>query len=271
MDRGSQNSRVRRPAVADLFYPGDASTLRATVRQLLGASATDYQLPASTKALIVPHAGYAYSGPVAAAAYAQLAARRRQIARVVIIGPSHQAYFHGIALPEADVFSTPLGDIPIDAASKAKLVARGDVHVDDSPHAQEHCIEVQLPFLQTVLDDFTLVPLLVGVATPDHVASVLAEVWGGAETLVLASSDLSHYHGYASAQQRDSRTAAAILARHSDLSGDEACGAAAINGLLLRARTLDLAVDEVLRLNSGDTSGDRTRVVGYGAYALHEA
>ncbi|MFI4889161.1 MAG: AmmeMemoRadiSam system protein B [Steroidobacterales bacterium] len=272
----SANTRVRQPAVAGLFYPQEEAQLRAEVRQLLKEGPARAHAPGgpsrpNAKALIVPHAGYVYSGSVAAAAYAQLAARRADISRVVLIGPSHRIYFRGIALPEAAAFSTPLGSIRVDAAARAALVARGDVLVSDEPHALEHCLEVQLPFLQVLLEDFTIVPLVVGVASPQHVSGVLAEVWGGPETLVLASSDLSHYHSYAAAQQLDQQTAAAILARRNDLDGEQACGAAAINGLLTRAQQLDLQVQELARLNSGDTAGDRARVVGYGAYALFDA
>jgi len=265
------NARVREPAVAGLFYPAEASELRAAVGELLAGPVAADPRAATAKALIVPHAGYAYSGPVAAAAYAQIAVRRRRISQVVVIGPSHRAHFRGIALPESDAFSTPLGEIRIDAAGKAKLRARGDVIISDAPHDLEHCIEVQLPFLQTVLDDFTLLPLVAGQASAAYVASVLEDVWGGPETLILASSDLSHYHSYAVAQRLDGQTAAAILARRTDLTGEAACGAVAINGLLARARDLGLVVEEIARLNSGDTAGDRTRVVGYGAFAIHDA
>ncbi|HXQ31097.1 MAG TPA: AmmeMemoRadiSam system protein B [Steroidobacteraceae bacterium] len=271
MGRHPPNARVREPAVAGAFYPAAASDLRAALAALLGHASADAHPAPPAKALIVPHAGYVYSGSVAAAAYVRLVTRRSEISKVVIIGPSHRAYFQGIALPEADAFATPLGEIRIDVAGKARLAARGDVLVSDAPHELEHCIEVQLPFLQTVLDEFTLIPLLAGVASPQYVASVLTDVWGGPETLVLASSDLSHYHPYGSAQQLDAQTAAAIVARHSRLSGEQACGAVAINGLMARARELGLAVDEIAHLNSGDTSGDRARVVGYGAFALHDA
>lgn len=271
MGRISANSSVREPAVAGAFYPGSAADLRAAVAALLEHASAEMGSAPPAKALIVPHAGYVYSGPVAAAAYARLASRRSEISKVVVIGPSHRAYFHGIALPAADAFATPLGEIRIDAAARAKLAARGDVLVSDRPHQLEHCIEVQLPFLQVVLDEFTLIPLLAGMASPEYVASVLTDVWGGPETLVLASSDLSHYHPYGSAQQLDARTAAAIIARETHLSGEQACGAVAINGLMARARQLGLAVDEIARLNSGDTSGDRSRVVGYGAFAVHDA
>ena len=271
MERTPTNASVREPAVAGRFYPRDPALLRATIARLFERNVADFRALPMAKALIVPHAGYQYSGSVAAAAYAGIAARRREICKVVVIAPSHHEYYHGIAVPQADVFSTPLGDIRIDAEGKANLLARGDVRVSDAPHALEHCIEVQLPFLQTVLADFALLPLLAGVASPEYVASVLALVWGGRETLVLASSDLSHYHAYESAQRLDAQTAAAIRARQTDLTDAQACGAVAINGLMLRARELDLVVDEIARSNSGDTAGDRSRVVGYGAFAVHEA
>ncbi|HXQ63737.1 MAG TPA: AmmeMemoRadiSam system protein B [Steroidobacteraceae bacterium] len=262
---------MREPAVAGTFYPGTASTLRAALATLLQHASAAQRPAPPAKALIVPHAGYVYSGTVAAAAYAPLVTRRSEISKVVVIGPSHRAYFHGIAIPEAEAFATPLGQIRIDVAGKAKLAGRGDVLVADGPHELEHCIEVQLPFLQAVLEEFTLIPLLAGIASAQYVASVLTDVWGGPETLVLASSDLSHYHPYDAARQLDAQTAAAIVARQTRLSGEQACGAVAINGLLARARELGLAVDEIARLNSGDTAGDRTRVVGYGAFAVHGA
>lgn len=270
MRRGIHNASVRPAAVAGLFYPDDASQLRdAVARHLAAAGVGD--LPAAPQAMIVPHAGYNYSGAVAAAAYSLIASRRHEIRRVVLIGPSHRVYLQGIAVPEADAFATPLGNIAIDREHKALLLAGGDVVSADAPHAQEHCLEVQLPFLQVILDDFTLLPLVVGAAAPQHVASVLASTWGSEETLVLISSDLSHYHPYEVAQRIDRATSDAILRRTTDLSGEQACGAACINGLLQLARERQLSVTEVLRLNSGDTAGDRDRVVGYGAFAIHEA
>lgn len=221
--------------------------------------------------MIVPHAGYIYSGPVAAAAYSLIARRRREIRRVVLIGPSHRVYLQGIAAPQMDAFATPLGKIEIDREHKKILLAGGDVVSANAPHAQEHCLEVQLPFLQVILDDFTLLPLVVGSAAPHHVAAVLASVWGGEETLVLISSDLSHYHPYEVARRIDRDTSDSILRRATDLSGEQACGAACINGLLQLARERQLNVTEIARQNSGDTAGDRDRVVGYGAFAIHEA
>lgn len=267
----SLSTSVRAPAVAGLFYPDDADELRAVVGLLLDdAPSYEAALP-RPRALIVPHAGLRYSGPVAAAAYRLLSPWRTFIRRVVMIGPSHRVPFAGIAVPQADAFATPLGEVRIDAAGRSALLARGDVSATDAPHALEHCLEVQLPFLQTVLDDFTVLPLVVGSATPEYVASVLADVWNDAHTLALASSDLSHYLPYESAQSIDSDTARAIVARRTDLSHEQACGATGVNGLLHLARQRNLHVTEIARNNSGDTSGDTARVVGYGAFAIHEA
>src|SRR5512138_108873 len=268
----SIQASVRRPAVAGMFYPSDPAELRSTVEQHLarpapGASATNV----APKALIVPHAGYVYSGSVAAAAYAQLVARRSAIRRVVLIGPSHRVYLNGIAVPQTNAFATPLGEIPIDRQSRAELLEQAGVIASDAPHELEHSLEVQLPFLQTILDDFVLLPLVAGLAAPELVAATLARAWSGEETVVLVSSDLSHYHSYAQAQYLDARTAEAIVGRRSDLRGEDACGAVPINGLSLVARERNFAIAEVSRLNSGGTAGDRARVVGYGAFALHEA
>jgi len=264
------NTRVRQAAVAGLFYPGEPSTLRSTARELIEGAAAEAQRSTPPKALIVPHAGFPYSGPVAAAAYRTIAARRAEISRVVLIGPSHRVYFHGIAVSQAGAFSTPLGDIRVDAELRTKVLAGGEVVASDVPHAAEHCLEVQLPFLQMLLGEFTILPLVAGRASAAAVARVLADAWGGPETLVLVSSDLSHYHSYASARSLDAETAAAIVARDPSLEPEQACGAVAINGLLALARERELAVVEVARLNSGDTAGDRARVVGYGAFAVHE-
>jgi AmmeMemoRadiSam system protein B len=264
------NTRVRKAAVAGMFYPGEASLLRSSIVRLLERAAVHAAALAPPKALIVPHAGYVYSGPVAAAAYARLVPLRDRISRVVLIGPSHHAYFEGIALPQAEVFSTPLGDVRVDADLRAELVEGGDVLVSDVPHTAEHCLEVQLPFLQVILKEFTILPLVAGVASPADVAAVLADVWGGDETLVLVSSDLSHYHSYQSARSIDARTVASIVARQPTLSSEQACGAVGVNGLLTLAEEMNLVVEKIAYQNSGDTAGDRTRVVGYGAFAVHE-
>jgi MEMO1 family protein len=267
MHSGTGNSSVRPPAVAGLFYPDDPLELRTMVRQYLGqARAVD--LPAPPHAYIVPHAAYVYSGSVAACCYALIAAQRNSIRRVVLIGPCHHTYLHGAALPRADVFRTPLGDIAIDSGAKQRLRIQCDVGESDVPHAMEHSLEVQLPFLQETLGDFTLLPVVLGSASAAYVSSILDQVWGGDETLVLASSDLSHYHPYERAEAIDAETSRRIRNREPVLSLDQACGAAAINGLLRAVVQRGLHVTELARLNSGDTAGDRSRVVGYGAYAV---
>jgi AmmeMemoRadiSam system protein B len=263
------NSSVRPPAVAGLFYPGDEHELRDAVSAYLAQHKTE-TTGTPPKALIVPHAGYIYSGGIAAAAYATVANLRRSIRRVVLIGPSHRVYLRGMAAPAADSFATPLGRIEIDRALKAALLQRADVVEADAPHAQEHCLEVQLPFLQTLFDDFTLLPLVLGSVAPEQVAAALEEVWGDAATLVLVSSDLSHYHPYEQARQIDAGTSASILRREPTLVGEQACGCVAINGLLYLAGQRDFAISQIARCNSGDTAGDRSRVVGYGAFAVHE-
>lgn len=263
------NTTVRPPAVAGLFYPDDAHELRDAVSGYL-RQAQPAAPPAAAKALIVPHAGFVYSAQVAAAAYALVAAQRDRIRRIVLIGPSHRVYLRGMAVPAADAFATPLGHVPIDQALKSLLLQHDAVVESDTPHAMEHCLEVQLPFLQMLFEDFTLLPLVLGSVSPAAAASVLEAGWGGEETLVLASSDLSHYHDYETACEIDSATAAAILSYDTTLSGDQACGAAGINGLLHLARQRNFPVTQIARCNSGDTAGDRRRVVGYGAFAVHE-
>jgi AmmeMemoRadiSam system protein B len=263
------NASVRDPAVAGYFYPDDAGELRAMIDSLLDAAAV-VNAPTPAYAYIVPHAGYIYSGGVAATAYAALRASTPRPRRVILIGPSHRVYLRGIAVPQADVFRTPLGEVPLDAQRKRMLVRRGDVILSDAPHALEHSLEVQLPFLQRLFEDLEILPLVVGEAAAEHIAAVLNDVFDDADTLLLASSDLSHYMEYEQAQRRDAETSARILAFASDLSGDQACGAVALNGVLTFAKGRHASIAELARLNSGDTAGDRSRVVGYGAYAIHD-
>jgi MEMO1 family protein len=260
----------RPPAVAGLFYPDDPAELREMVSAYLRRARSAPADAVPPKALIVPHAGYVYSGSIAAAAYARVAARRDKIHRVVLIGPSHRVYLRGMAVPTAETFRTPLGEIPIDAELKASLLRRDDVVEADAPHALEHSLEVQLPFLQLMFEDFTLLPLVLGSASPQQVGGALEQAWGDEATLVLVSSDLSHYHEYEAAAEIDAATSAKILRREPDLVGEEACGAVGINGLLHLARSRRLDIEEIARCNSGDTAGDKSRVVGYGAFALHE-
>lgn len=258
---------IREPAVAGLFYPADRATLQRTVNQLL-ATATPRLAP--PKALIVPHAGYVYSGPVAASGYALLAPVRAQVRRVVLLGPAHRVAFTGIALPSAATFRTPLGPVPIDRAAIAELQGLPGCRLHDQAHELEHSLEVHLPFLQQALDDFTLVPLVVGEAEPATVAAVLEQLWDGPQTLIVISSDLSHYHDYATAQVLDGATTQAIEALEpAHIGYGQACGRNPVNGLLEVARRRGLQATTVDLRNSGDTSGSRDSVVGYGTYAFH--
>ena len=262
------NASIREPAVAGYFYPADPAELEATIDALIAAVVVN--APTRSHTYIVPHAGYIYSGGVAATAYARLKEQRLPQRRIILIGPSHRVYLRGIAIPQSDVFRTPLGDVPLDLQRKRMLVKRGDVILSDAPHSLEHSLEVQLPFLQRLLEGIEILPLVVGDASPDHIASVLNEVFADAETLIIASSDLSHYLTYADAQRKDAATNERILAFADDLSGEDACGAVALNGVLTFAKQRRASIVELARLNSGDTAGDDSRVVGYGAYAIHD-
>ena len=262
---------TRPAAVAGTFYPADTAALRGAVDRLLAAVAPAPRGAPSVKALIVPHAGYVYSGPIAASAYARLAPATAGIRRVVLLGPAHRVPFRGLALPGVDQFATPLGNIAVDAGGAALARRLPQVADNALAHAGEHSLEVQLPFLQRVLGDFSLVPLVVGAATGESVAEVLDLLWGGPETLIVVSSDLSHYHPYREAQQIDSATAGTILDLAPRLDPEEACGATPVNGLLLAARRRGLVPALLDLRNSGDTAGDRRQVVGYAAFGFTEA
>ncbi len=260
---------VRPAAVAGMFYPGAPRALEASVRALLASVATP---PADgnawPKALIVPHAGYIYSGPIAASAYARLLPGRDRIRRVVLLGPVHRVPIRGLALPGADSFSTPLGTVTIDAAAVARVRSLPQVRESEAAHSLEHSLEVQLPFLQAILEDFTLVPLAVGDASAAQVAQVIEHLWGGPETLIVVSSDLSHYHPYDEATEIDRSTADEILALADTLDHEQACGATPINGFALCARRHELRPELIDLRNSGDTAGDKSRVVGYAAFVF---
>ena len=267
--QGRQSTIVRPAAVAGLFYPQDPEELRNSVRQYLAmAPAVDGPAP---KALIAPHAGYIYSGLTAAYAYASLLSRRVSITRVILLGPAHRVYVKGLALSSATHFSTPLGLIEINQDAVATLKSLHQVILSNPAHQQEHSLEVHLPFLQCLLETFTLVPLVVGEAAPAEIAEVLELLWGGLETLIVISSDLSHYHDYATARQIDSATTRAIENLQLEIIGPhQACGCMPVRGLLQVARTRRLQVKTLDMRNSGDTAGTRDRVVGYGAYAIME-
>jgi AmmeMemoRadiSam system protein B len=252
-----------------LYYPRDAEGLRSALQSLLGHDAPT--VPRLPKALVVPHAGYAYSGVVAAAAFRLLnGPAAAGIRHVVLLGPSHRVRMHGLAMPTYASFETPLGPVRVNSQARLRLRELGLAGVADAPHALEHALEVQLPFLQTLLGEFDLLPLAVGMAPPEQVARTLEAVWGGAETLVVISTDLSHYHTHAEAQTLDQQTARLILERRSDLSETQACGADSLNGLMEVARHRALRVELIDRRTSGDTAGDNQRVVGYGSFALYE-
>lgn len=259
---------IREPTVAGLFYPADASQLRHEVLSFLGAAKPDRQAGAP-KAIVAPHAGYVYSGPIAGSAYAQLCAGAAEISRIVLLGPSHRVPFTGLACSAAETFLTPLGAVPVDLEAFEAVRDLPQVRLYETPFEGEHCLEVQLPFLQLSLEDFRIVPLLVGDAGTDEVAQVIGRLWGGEETRIVISSDLSHYLDYESASTMDAETSRAIEdLRPEAIDHTRACGRNPLNGLLreakrhgLEARTLDLR-------NSGDTAGPRDQVVGYGAYAF---
>ena len=269
---------VRPAAVAGYFYPGEPKILAATVRGLLDAAPAanvpeTAAVPAGTapKAMIVPHAGYVYSGPIAATAYARLAPLRNQIKRVVLIGPAHRVALRGLAVPSCDAFDTPLGRIPVDKKAIAAIRGLPSVSVSDEAHAEEHSLEVHLPFLQAALDDFAIVPIVAGSASADEVAQVLEMLWGGPETLIVISSDLSHYLDYQAARRIDAATTQAIeRLRPADIGREQACGRIPIIGLLTLAQKHGMTCTTVDLRNSGDTAGDKTRVVGYGSYLFFE-
>ncbi len=259
---------IRQPAVAGTFYPGDARELDSTVRDFLSGAGGNGPVP---KALIAPHAGYVYSGAVAAEAYARLAPAAERITRVVLIGPCHRVAVRGLAVSGAEGFATPLGTVPVDDAARTRALELPQVRVLDDAHAEEHSLEVHLPFLQVMLGDFSIVPLVVGQASTDQVAGVLEALWGGPETLIVVSSDLSHYLDYEAARTMDGETCRAI--ERLDAAGigpEQACGRVPVAGLLALARRRGLRVATVDLRNSGDTAGTRDRVVGYGAWVFTE-
>jgi AmmeMemoRadiSam system protein B len=266
----AQSLSVRAPAVAGMFYPGANRELARNLAEMLGAAAHDAPERAVPKAIIAPHAGYIYSGPVAASVYALLAPARSRISRVVLLGPTHRVAVRGLALPGCEAFATPLGMVRMDTPSIGAIRNLPQVVVSAQAHALEHSLEVHVPFLQVVLEHFALVPLAVGEASAQEVAEVLELLWGGPETLVVVSSDLSHYLAYHDAQAVDRATAKAILALATDLSHEQACGATPVTGLAEVARRRALKPELIDLRNSGDTAGDKNRVVGYGSFAFYE-
>lgn len=266
-------SKIRPPAVAGSFYPGNAATLAAEVDAFLQEAGRRTPLTADEqppKAVIVPHAGYIYSGPVAAGAYLRLGLGKGRITRVVLLGPVHRVPVRGLALSTATSFETPLGTIPLDLNAEELIAGLPQVVMSDPAHALEHSLEVQLPFLQRVLGTFSLVPLAVGDARPEGVAEVLENLWGGPETVIVISSDLSHYLPYDTARRVDRDTVQELLNLQLLPSHDQACGATPVNGMVAAARKMGLVPRLIDLRSSGDTAGDKGRVVGYAAIALYE-
>ena len=261
-------NQIRPAAVAGAFYSSDAQILNRDLDLLLAQASKTATPDPVPKALIVPHAGYLYSGPTAALAYRRLTLGRGEITRVVLLGPAHRVAVRGLALPHVQAFATPLGQVRLDQEACARLLDLKQVVLSDASHAQEHSLEVQLPFLQKVLGDFALVPLVVGEASALEVAQVLESVWGGTETLIVISSDLSHYLPYAQAQRIDQHTCDMILNLQTGISHEQACGGTPINGLLLAAKQHGLKPELLDLRNSGDTAGTPDKVVGYAAFAF---
>ncbi|MGQ0652016.1 MAG: AmmeMemoRadiSam system protein B [Betaproteobacteria bacterium] len=262
---------ARPAAVAGMFYPGDANTLSAEVDELLGGVEQPAPRLGWPKALIVPHAGYIYSGPVAARAYDELGPGRGIVRRVVMLGPVHRVPVRGLAVPTVDAFLTPLGAIALDRQAIRAAQALPQVVASDPAHAMEHALEVQLPFLQKVLGEFSLVPFAVGAASSGQVAEVLDSLWGGPETVIVISTDLSHYHAYDEARKIDRATVERIARCATDLNHEEACGATPLNGFLQLSKQKGLSVRLLAACNSGDTAGGKGQVVGYSAFAAREA
>lgn len=258
---------IRQAAVSGQFYPGSRARLQEEVDTLLAETGTDAPCP---KVLVAPHAGYVYSGSVAAQVYARLLNGANQITRVLLLGPAHRVGFRGIAVSTADSYQTPLGEVTLDAEANARIQGLPGVHARDDAHALEHSLEVQLPFLQRCLGQFSLVPLVVGDAPPEQVASVIDTLWGGAETLVVISTDLSHFLSYDAARAIDTETCRHIEALDATISGEQACGCRPLNGLLSVLKARRLKIETVAMQNSGDTAGSRDRVVGYGAWVVNE-
>ena len=259
---------VRNTAVAGTFYPKEPNELQANLNALLQSARTVKPYP---KAIIVPHAGYIYSGPIAANAYSSFYKQKPMINRIVLMGPAHRVAFRGIAASSADYFASPIGNIAVDHNTLRPIIEKGFVQYFDLAHEQEHCLEVQLPFLQAIFNqNFEIIPLLAGDTDPSHVAKVLRLLWGGNETLIVISSDLSHYHDYESAKVIDQRTSKSIEELHGEqLDYDSACGRLPIQGLLEVAKELKMQCKTLDLRNSGDTSGPHDRVVGYGAFSFY--
>jgi AmmeMemoRadiSam system protein B len=261
--------RVRPAAVAGIFYPADRQVLTRHINAYLQGSPCLQREGRCPKVLVVPHAGFKYSASIAASAYNLLQPFGEQIKRVVLLGPAHRVSLDGIALPDSDIFITPLAEVEVDAELVAAVAALPQVIDGLEAHADEHCLEVQLPFLQQLIPEFTLLPLVVGRCSAEQVQQLLERVWGGDETLLVVSSDLSHYLGYAQACRKDRHTSEQLCRLEGLLTGEQACGSYVLNGLMAQLRQRELQIELLDLRNSGDTAGDHQRVVGYGAFVVY--
>jgi len=264
----NQDSRTRPAAVAGMFYAADPQQLSSDVHHYLSQVRAETNL--IPKAIIAPHAGHMYSGPVAASAYKLLEPFANKFKQVILLGPSHRVAFSGIATPDTDYFETPLGRIKINTLFCEKAEQLGFVQKNKLAHKDEHSLEVHLPFLQTLLSDFELTPFVVGDCNRDNVAKLLELFWGNNDTLFVISTDLSHFHNYEHATQQDLLTSNAIEAlQPENIHYEDACGRNPLNGLLTQANQHRLNIKLLDLRNSGDTAGDKNRVVGYGAYVVY--
>jgi MEMO1 family protein len=262
---------LRPPAMAGSFYPADPDELRKLVCGYIAA----WPAPSAVKpanAVVAPHAGYIYSGRVAAAAYAAIAPFATEFRKVVLIGPAHRVRLRGLAISSADAFLTPLGRVPLAVDDRDRLLEQPSITINDAAHEYEHSLEVHVPFLQVVCENFMLIPLVVGDASPAEVQAALEPFWDDARTLIVVSTDLSHFHDYDTAQRFDAETIRRMLELdYPRIHGDNACGCRAVNGLLRLLREKSLRLRLLATANSGDTAGPRDRVVGYGSFIVDAA
>ncbi len=263
------NPSLQAAAVAGMFYPGNPAQLAAGVDGSLAKAAPPRLSP---KAVIAPHAGHVYSGDIAGAAYRLLAQRKGEIKRVVLLGPNHRMPVRGIALSPAEAWETPFGPLPVDRTARDSLARQPGFAVTPMPFVNEHSLEVHLPFIHRVLGKVEILPMLVGETTTEQASRTLDALWGGPETAIIISSDLSHYHDYETCRTKDEETASGIERLQQDICvGDRACGFHSIKGLIDQAQRRDLRVTALDVRNSGDTHGPRDRVVGYGSFAFEYA
>ncbi|SIT09990.1 AmmeMemoRadiSam system protein B [Neptunomonas antarctica] len=265
----NSSMNIRPAAVAGFFYPEDKDDLYAMLARMVPEKPPiHFHASNNPKALIVPHAGYMYSGAIAGQGYGLL--RKGSVYDAVyLFGPNHRVALHGCALPESDAFETPLGRLKVDQKAVQELLKSPLMIMSDEVHAQEHCVEVQLPFLQFMRIDMPIVPVVVGECPASEIADIIEPLLNDPTKLVIISTDLSHFHSYSNAVKIDERTGLKIMNADHDIQPTEACGCHALNGLLLAVKRQNLTIEKIAMCNSGDTAGDQDRVVGYGCYGIY--